>query len=140
MGRQGQLLCHIWADAEWIEYQSLCDEDIVAEIVAALRAMFPTTLACHDGCTTDCCGVHPLVTGPAQAKVTRWAQDPFALGAYSELQHPSASEEDRSIYARTEGCLFFAGEGTAPSTAGAQCVDGAVLTGVPAAVRIAEES
>jgi len=137
-GRSGCLLCHIWADAEWGEvHQKLTDAQIVSEVVAALRIIYPRTPTRHtetygrEGATD---GV--FVTDPVQTKVTRWALDPFALGAYSELQDPSASERDRDVYARSEGRLLFAGEGAAPGMVGAQCTHGAVLSGVAAAVNL----
>eukprot|EP00929_Paragymnodinium_shiwhaense_P047872 TRINITY_DN24285_c0_g1_i1.p1 TRINITY_DN24285_c0_g1~~TRINITY_DN24285_c0_g1_i1.p1 ORF type:complete len:473 (-),score=103.42 TRINITY_DN24285_c0_g1_i1:522-1919(-) len=44
-GRHGQLLCHIWADAEWAAFCSLSDGEVVQEVVDALRAMFGRTAA-----------------------------------------------------------------------------------------------
>merc|ERR1719215_937609 len=66
-GRVGQLLCHVWADSEWTEHQTLDDLGIVAAVVAGLRAIFPGR---NDA--------GPLVTDPKQWKVTRWSEDPFA--------------------------------------------------------------
>ena len=44
-----------------------------------------------------------------QFSVTRWAQDPLALGAYSEIQSPDATCDDREICGATEGTVLFAG-------------------------------
>ncbi|CAJ1394603.1 unnamed protein product [Effrenium voratum] len=40
-GREGQLLCHIWGDANWEEHSSLGDEELALHVVNGLRAMFP---------------------------------------------------------------------------------------------------
>lgn len=130
-GRNGQLLCHIWGDADWSEHATLSDEQIVAEVVAALRAMYPQAPA-HLAVPAD----EHFVTKPIQWKVTRWSMDPFALGAYSELQSPEASEADHTILARPEGRIFFAGEACVPSMAGAQCTHGALLSGARAALGV----
>merc|ERR1711920_453131 len=128
-GRKGQLLCHIWADAEWLEHSSLTDQEVVAEVVGALRAAFPRD-------SSDPSRPGPLVSEPNQSKVTRWASDPLTLGAYSECQHPDASENSREVYARTEDRVLFAGEGAIPGALGAQCTHGALLSGVSAAVEV----
>jgi len=124
-GRVGQLLCHIWADAEWSQHAELADEAVAKEVVAALRAIYPGDASGHE-----------VVPIPAQFKVTRWSQDPYALGAYSDFQHPEACEEDRTALAEREGRLFFAGEAAVPNMVGAQCTHGAVLSGAAAAVDV----
>lgn len=127
-GRGGQLLCHIWADSSWTEHRDLSDSEVVAEVVSALRVMFPGTSKAG-----------PFVTTPVQAKVTRWSLDPFALGAYSELQDVRASEDDRILYSQPDGHVHYAGEGAVPSDCGAQCADGALLSGLAAALSILEQ-
>ncbi|HUY91360.1 MAG TPA: FAD-dependent oxidoreductase [Pirellulales bacterium] len=71
---------------------------------------------------------------PDVVRVTRWGQDPFALGAYSYAP-PGASGENRDRLAAPLGeRLFFAGEATHrrfPSTA-----HGAYLSGVREAERL----
>merc|ERR1712039_291110 len=62
--------------------------------------------------------------------------DPLTLGAYSEMQHPDASERSRELYAQTEDNVLFAGEGAIPGYIGAQCTHGALLSGVSSAVEI----
>eukprot|EP00438_Fugacium_kawagutii_P031112 Skav214918 [mRNA] locus=scaffold2073:141910:143457:- [translate_table: standard] len=119
-GRSGQLLCHIWGDSRWEEHKDLTDEEVVLEVVKGLRAMFADD--------------PKLISFPPLWKVTRWSLDPFALGAYTEFQDVMASEDDRDIYMRTEGRLFFAGEGAVPGDVGAQCTHGAVFSGASAAV------
>merc|ERR1711963_617863 len=73
---------------------------------------------------------------PIQWHVTRWSKDPFACGAYSEVQGIGGSERDRAAYADTEGRVFFAGEGAVPTDYGAQCTHGAFLSGVSTAVEV----
>ncbi|CAJ1366097.1 unnamed protein product [Effrenium voratum] len=119
-GREGQLLCHIWGDANWEEHSSLGDEELALHVVNGLRAMFPKE----------------VISFPPLWKVTRWSLDPFALGAYTEFQDPSASEADRDVYGRMEDRLAFAGEGALPGPMGAQCTHGAVFSGGHAAVQI----
>jgi monoamine oxidase len=52
------------------------------------------------------------VPTPVAQRVTRWARDPFALGAYSHLP-PGARPADRDALAAPVGeRLFFAGEAT----------------------------
>lgn len=121
-GRRGQLLCHIWGDAQWEQHEHLSDEELVLEVVKGLRAMFPQD--------------QELILLPPLYKVTRWSLDPFALGAYTEFQASAASEEDRTLYARAEQRLHFAGEGAICGDLGAQCTHGAVLSGAWAAVEL----
>lgn len=49
---------------------------------------------------------------PVASIITRWQQDPFALGSYSYLP-PGASPDDRAaLGASVDKRLFFAGEAT----------------------------
>ena len=125
-GRKGQLLCHIWGDAQWEAHKQLQDEEVVSEVVKGLRAMFSDE--------------QDLISFPPLWKVTRWSLDPFALGAYTEFQDVMASEEDRDIYMRAHGRLLFAGEGAIPGDFGAQCTHGAVLSGAHAAMTLLEST
>ena len=125
-GRKGQLLCHIWGDAQWEGHKQLQDEEVVSEVVKGLRAMFSDE--------------QDLISFPPLWKVTRWSLDPFALGAYTEFQDVMASEEDRDIYMRAHGRLLFAGEGAIPGDFGAQCTHGAVLSGAHAAMTLLEST
>eukprot|EP00931_Biecheleriopsis_adriatica_P077053 TRINITY_DN50690_c0_g1_i1.p1 TRINITY_DN50690_c0_g1~~TRINITY_DN50690_c0_g1_i1.p1 ORF type:complete len:649 (-),score=113.59 TRINITY_DN50690_c0_g1_i1:94-2040(-) len=135
-GRSGQLLCHIWADAEWKEHEALSDRDVVAAVIDGLRLMFPRDPSSVSGPGTAHVEASDFVQMPVQSKVTRWSTDRFALGAYSELQDPDASEKDRTLYARQEGLLLFTGEGAVSGPVGAQCTHGAVLGGANAAVKL----
>lgn len=79
--------------------------------MAALRAMFGSA-----------------VPDPCGSQISRWRQDPFALGAYS-FKPVGSSRQDRGALfgADWEGRLFFAGEAT--STDQPATVHGALLTG-----------
>lgn len=130
-GRQGQLLCHIWADAEWRDHELLSDDAVVLAVVAALRSMFPPP-----GQQQEDSEDRLWIAAPLQFSVTRWAQDPFALGAYSEIQSPDATCDDREICGATEGTVLFAGEATISGHVGAQCTHGALLSGAAAALKL----
>jgi lysine-specific histone demethylase 1 len=71
---------------------------------------------------------------PAAIMRTRWASDPFALGAYSHVP-PGATPEDFNVLAEQVGStLFFAGEATSRQFPGA--VQGAYLSGKREAAKI----
>lgn len=73
------------------------------------------------------------IPDPGATLITRWAQDPWALGSYSYLPVGS-SPDDRRALARPAGRLVLAGEATSvdhPST-----VHGAVLSGRRAAEQV----
>jgi monoamine oxidase len=100
------------------QLETLSDEKIVDEAMQVLRRMYGKD-----------------IPNPEQWKVTRWASDPFAAGAYSHLP-PHASGQDYDALAEpVSDRLFFAGEATSqqhPAT-----VHGAFLSGVREAERIA---
>jgi len=96
--------------------ETLSDEAIVAEAVAALRHAFG-----------------PVVPAPEAVRITRWAADPFAKGSYSYL-HVGASPDDHDLLGTPFGRVQFAGEATwgdDPAT-----VHGALLSGLRAAAHI----
>ncbi|WP_254216522.1 FAD-dependent oxidoreductase [Tabrizicola sp. TH137] len=100
------------------EIEELDDRDTVASAVAALRAMFGTS-----------------VPDPSGAQISRWRQDPFALGAYSFKAVGSSRKDRKALFgADWDGRLFFAGEATSadqPAT-----VHGALITGRAAAAAL----
>jgi monoamine oxidase len=103
------------------EVEGWSDRDTVASALEALRAMFGSS-----------------VPDVSAAQVSRWRQDPFALGAYS-FQSVGSSRKDRKALfgADWQGRLFFAGEATSadqPST-----VHGALITGRAAAMTSFED-
>ena len=73
----------------------------------------------------------PSIPDPDQVVMTRWRQDPFALGSYSSVPVGS-SRADRTTLGRPIGSrLFFAGEATEPGFPGT--VHGAFMSGERAA-------
>ena len=97
--------------------EGLSDDAVVGEAVAALGAALGATLP-----------------DPEAAVVTRWAQDPFALGSYSFLG-VDATPDDRDVLAEPlDARRILAGEATNrrhPST-----MHGAWLSGRAAADRV----
>jgi monoamine oxidase len=93
------------------EVEGWSDRDTIASALDALRAMFGSA-----------------VPDPAGAQISRWRQDPFALGAYSFKAVGSSRKDRKALYgADWDERLFFAGEATSadqPST-----VHGALITG-----------
>ncbi|MEM7351588.1 MAG: FAD-dependent oxidoreductase [Acidobacteriota bacterium] len=99
--------------------ESLGDSAIVAEAMAALRAMFGNG-----------------IPEPVGHRITRWRQDPFALGAYSFIPIEGHQAMRRDLAEPIAERLFFAGEATHedhPST-----VHGAYLSGARAAREVIE--
>jgi monoamine oxidase len=91
------------------------DRDTTASAMDALRAMFGTA-----------------APDPLGSQISRWRQDPFALGAYSFKAVGSRPKDRKALFgADWDDRLFFAGEATSrdvPAT-----VHGALLTGRAAA-------
>ncbi len=91
------------------------DRDTTASALDALRAMFGSA-----------------VPDPVGSQISRWRQDPFALGAYSFKAVGSSRKDRKALYgADWDNRLFFAGEATSadqPAT-----VHGALITGRGAA-------
>jgi monoamine oxidase len=90
------------------------DTETIASAMIALRDMFGNG-----------------IPNPVDAQITRWSQDPFALGSYSYAAVGS-SREDRVALAAPEadGALVFAGEAASADYPGT--VHGAYLSGVAA--------
>ena len=100
------------------EVETWDDRTTAASAVAALRAMFGTA-----------------VPDPLGYQISRWRQDPFALGAYS-FKAVGTWTKDRKALSGTDwdGRLSFAGEAASrdyPAT-----VHGALLTGQAAAAAL----
>jgi monoamine oxidase len=100
------------------EIEAMDDRETTASAMAALRAMFGSG-----------------VPDPLGSQISRWRQDPFALGAYSFNAVGSSRKDRRALFgADWDGRLQFAGEATSkdqPAT-----VHGALLTGRKAAKAI----
>lgn len=97
--------------------QNLSDEEIVADVMVALRVL-------HGAGTPD----------PIAHWITRWGEDPHALGSYSHLATGSSHHDHDALAGPVDGVLHFAGEatwGAEPATVG-----GAYASGVRAAERI----
>jgi monoamine oxidase len=93
------------------------DEETVAGMLAALRSMFGRK-----------------VPDPTDARITRWASDPFSYGSYS-FQKTGSTPKDYDLLAEPLARrLFFAGEHT--SRRYAATVHGAFLSGQRAAKQI----
>ena len=96
--------------------ESLPDTQIVAKAMQVLRTVY---------------GNVPM---PQASRFTRWARDPFALGAYSFMA-VGATPADREALAEPVGnTVFFAGEAT--STEHPATVHGAYLSGLREAKRV----
>ncbi len=93
------------------EVETWDDRATTASAVAALRAMFGSA-----------------VPDPIGSQISRWRQDPFALGAYSFKPVGACRKDRKALFgADWDGKLYFAGEATSanqPST-----VHGALITG-----------
>ena len=91
--------------------EPLSDDETVAEATEALRAMFGSDFP-----------------APVGAQISRWAQDPHALGAYS-FNAVGTSGKTRAALAGPDwdGALWFAGEACEPDYFGT--THGAVLSG-----------
>ena len=98
--------------------EALSDADTVAGAMGALRDMFGSS-----------------IPDPTGYQITRWAQDPYALGSYS-FEPVGASAATRVTLAKPAGkSLFFAGEATHAQYSAT--VHGAYLSGVRAAAQAA---
>ena len=103
------------AYARTLETQS--DAQIVAAAMHTLRRMYGNT-----------------IPNPSDYRITRWAADPFAFGAYSFLAVGATPEDYDTLAQPVDNRLFFAGEHTQrdyPAT-----VHGAYLSGKRAANEI----
>lgn len=93
------------------EVESWDDRTTTASAMEALRAMFGSS-------TPD----------PLGCQISRWRQDPFALGAYSFKAVGTRTRDRKALFSTDwEGRLSFAGEATSrdyPAT-----VHGALMTG-----------
>ncbi len=99
--------------------ESRSDADLVTDAMRVLRMMYGND-----------------VPDPTGALVTRWAADPFALGAYSYVPVGVSNMEYDALGASVAGRLFFAGEATVrdyPAT-----VHGAWLSGLRVAEAIGD--
>lgn len=111
------VLCGFNAATYGRALEARSDTDIVAEMMAALRHMFGST-----------------IPEPEAWRLTRWASDPFAYGSYSFIPVGASGTDYEALAQPVGATLFFAGEATNrafPST-----VHGAYLSGQRAAQEI----
>lgn len=101
--------------------EQLDDESVVADAMTALREMFGAT-----------------IPDPEEFQVTRWASDPFSLGAYSFVPVGASSVNFDTLALPVTDRLLFAGEAT--SRRYRSTVHGAYLSGVEAANTIMGQS
>lgn len=90
--------------------QELSDEEVVADVVGALRALYPDA-----------------VGAPVAHWVTRWGHDGFSNGSYSHLAVGSTHHDHDELAGPVDGVLHFAGEATwgdEPATVGAAYYSG----------------
>lgn len=100
-----------WAMEQW------SDRQIVASAMDTLKTIFGAG-----------------IPQPVDYQITRWATDPFALGAYSYYAVGSTPRMRQALAAPLEKRLFFAGEATHPDFFGT--AHGAYLSGLRAAAAI----
>lgn len=96
------------------------DEEIAAGALEALRDIFG-----------------PDVPAPLATHVTRWREDPWALGSYSYLPVGSSQDDMRALGKPVGERLLFAGEAAEPLLFAT--VQGALMSGLREALRIAGE-
>ncbi|NMD08835.1 MAG: NAD(P)-binding protein [Phyllobacteriaceae bacterium] len=103
------------AGAQAREMEKLDDRAMAAAAHDALKQMFGTSFP-----------------APLAAQVTRWSQDPHALGSYSFNAVGTSAKTRRALAgADWEGRIIFAGEATEPDYFGT--AHGAVMSGLTAA-------
>lgn len=90
--------------------QELSDDEIVADVVSALRVLYGDA-----------------VSAPSAHWVTRWGHDPLSNGSYSHLAVGSSHHDHDELAGPVDGVLHFAGEATwgdEPATVGAALYSG----------------
>ncbi|TVY20610.1 Lysine-specific histone demethylase 1A [Lachnellula arida] len=99
------------------QMENTSNDEIIAEATNVLKTVFGGA----------------VVPPPVEAVVTRWGQDKFSRGSYSNTG-PNFEPDDYEVMAKPIGNLFFAGEhtcGTHPAT-----VHGAYISGLRAASEV----
>ena len=90
--------------------QNLTDDEIVADVLLALRSLYGDD-----------------VRQPIAQWVTRWGEDPHARGSYSHLPTGASHHDHDALAGPVDGVLHFAGEATwgdEPATVGAAYYSG----------------
>lgn len=124
----------LWAD--WTSYLPATGQPLIVGFNAAAMA---DAVEGWDDRTTTASALDALramfgasVPDPVGSQISRWRQDPFALGAYSFLPVGTSAKDRKALFgADWEGRLLFAGEATSHDHAAT--VHGALMTGRKAA-------
>ncbi len=101
--------------------ESLSDEQISAQIMKHLRAMYGNS-----------------IPNPKKLLRTKWKQNPYAFGTYSYATNGTTTEDFNTMAKEVNNKLFFAGEHTSKDYRGT--VHGAYLSGIREAEKIAKLS
>nr|CAH8875346.1 unnamed protein product [Trichobilharzia regenti] len=102
-GKPGVLCAHLWGGSG-INSAGRTDEEVVDIILDLLDGMYGknVTVCTLNGNSDEDRKptINRRIPNPVHYLVTRWSEDPFALGAYTTGE-PGCSDVDRSIYAKS---------------------------------------
>ena len=112
------MLCAFSAGQVAASIELLADEEIQAQVMAALRSMYAPQ----------------LIPEPQLVVITRWGQDEFAMGSYSYNAYGATHRFRDRLADPVDSRLFFAGE--ACSSSFPSTTHGALLSGTKAAKTI----
>ncbi|VDP97168.1 unnamed protein product [Trichobilharzia regenti] len=103
VGKPGVLCAHLWGGSG-INSAGRTDEEVVDIILDLLDGMYGknVTVCTLNGNSDEDRKptINRRIPNPVHYLVTRWSEDPFALGAYTTGE-PGCSDVDRSIYAKS---------------------------------------
>ncbi|TPP61473.1 Amine oxidase [Fasciola gigantica] len=91
-GKPGVLCAHLWGGSG-LSPSGMSDQEVVDVILNLLNQMYPEA---RNNSATGKRGI----PDPIQYVVTRWSEDPYALGSYTTGE-PGSSDADRLAYAAT---------------------------------------
>lgn len=152
-GKPGVLCAHLWGGSG-LNPSEHTDQEVVDILLDLLNRMYSKSVVAGDSNGTR------QIPSPVYSLVTRWSEDPFALGSYTTGE-PKSSDKDRLIYAasltnqdaralmRSNHAvkleeedlniiprLLFAGEGTLTASEAKECTHGALQTGIARAIEL----
>ncbi|CAH8639924.1 unnamed protein product [Heterobilharzia americana] len=166
-GKPGVLCAHLWGGSG-LNPAGRTDKEIVDILLDLLDGMYGQGNTVYQVTGEDISCKQPRsrkIPDPVYYLVTRWAEDPFALGSYTTGE-PGSSDADRSVYAKSltgydaksqmqseptvetqDGNgdtddelktprLLFAGEGTLTAKEAKECTHGALQTGIARAIEL----
>lgn len=100
--------------------EAMDDAETTATAMTALRVMFGHA-----------------IPDPVGVQITRWRQDPFALGSYSFNAVGSSAKDRRALFgADWDGTLHFAGDACSHDHPGT--TQGALMTGISTALAVVD--